>query len=350
VTLRAAAAIAALAALLVSPATAFGHENGKAEPRIAAAVSGGDGLARTLTVRLTDLDSGDPIQGATVTAFAQMTRPHVMRTAPWALSERKPGTYTARVQFLMAADWDVRIDVRGADVVPATSDLPIEIRRVEDPAQAPADGGVGSVPSGDGELTALPTQLDEVITTRDAASIAILWLHGLAAVAWVVGVLVMVVALGTSPGPLAEGWRRRIAGWYRSWGAWLHWGFVPLIVVTGVYNLLWVTPFPIAWKPSQIEALGEVPYGPLYEAILVVKLGLFVALLVTGTQVLRRTVRPIAPLPATAGFGRMLAAGLGPSGVVYLLAVPLILGAAAALRYVHVLSHVADVLQARGAP
>ena len=345
-TLRGMVAVIALTAALVLPATALGHENGKAQPRIAAALSGGDGLVRTLTVRLTDLDSGDVIEGAEVSAFAQMTRPHVMRTAPWALTERKPGTYRARVQFLMAADWDVRIDVRGSDVVAATSELPIEITRVESAGGDPAAGGLDSAQGDGSALTPLPTQLDEAITSRDAASIAILWLHGLAAVAWVVGVLVMVVALGTSPGPLAEGWRGRLAGWYRSWGAWLHWGFVPLIVVTGIYNLLWVTPFPIAWKPSQIEALGDVPYGPLYEAILVVKLGLFVALLVTGTQVLRRTVRPTAPLPPAAGFGRTLAAGLGPSGVMYLLAVPLILGAAAALRYVHVLSHVADVLQA----
>jgi hypothetical protein len=354
-------ALAALAAAALSPA-ANAHVGGKAQPRIAASLSGGEGLAQTLTVRLTDLDSGEAIEGASVSAFAQMTSPHVMRTAPWALAEQEPGLYQGRVRFLMPASWLVRVRVDGTEVVPATAELPVEIERAsaaDSAATEPAAGGVAGSEPGEAVdagqpsagLTPLPTRLEDTVTSRDAASIAILWIHGLAAVAWVVGVLVMVLALGTSPGPLVGGWRAGLAGWYRSWGAWLHWGFVPLIVLTGVYNMLWVTPFPLAWSPSDFEALADVPYGPLYEAILVVKLGLFVALLITGTQVLRRTVRPVRGTASPPnGFVRTLAAGLGPSGVFYLLTVPLILGAAPALRYVHILSHVAEVLQAQGAP
>ena len=37
----------------------------------------------SLTVRLTDLDSGGQIRGASVSASAEMATPHTMRTAPW---------------------------------------------------------------------------------------------------------------------------------------------------------------------------------------------------------------------------------------------------------------------------
>lgn len=351
----AATIVAALAAALVAASGAQAHVGGKAEPRIAASLRG-DGLVQTLTVRLTDRDGGGPIEGASVSAFAQMTRPHVMRTAPWELSEREPGVYAARIQFLMPARWLVRIDVEGSEVVPASAELRVDIERgaaAAGPEQGSAVPGASgdraeSAPGGEA-LTVLPTRLDERVTTREAAEIAILWVHGLAAGAWMVGVLVMVVALGSPAGVLAEGWRSRLAAWYRSSGAWLHWGLVPVVVGTGVYNMLRVTPFSLVWSPGGLDGLAAVPYGSLYEAILIVKLGLFAALLISGTQLLRRTVA-IHPAPsrapAGAGFLRTLAAGLGPSGVVYLVAVPLVLGAAAALRYVHVLSHVADVVQA----
>jgi hypothetical protein len=41
---------------------------------------------------------------------------------------------------------------------------------------------------------------------------------------------------------------------------------------------------------------------------------------------------------------RTLITALGAPGVVYLLTVPLILAAAMALRYVHILSHVGEVI------
>ena len=47
---------------------------------------------------------------------------------------------------------------------------------------------------------------------------------------------------------------------------------------------------------------------------------------------------------------RTLVAALGPPGVIYLLTVPLILAAAMALRYVHILSHVAEVVNIKLLP
>jgi YtkA-like len=334
VTRGAALLVACLAALVLAP-SAFAHEGGKAEPRIAAKFPG-DGLVRPLTVRLTDLDSGDPIPGATVTASAHMTRPHVMTTLPSRLRQAGTGVYEARLSLLMPGDWTIRIGVTGKDVVPASAELPVKVR------VASGSGGSG------GDVTPLPTRLDDTLTDRDYVTMAVLWIHGLAAMGWIVGVLAMALALSTRPGVVAEPFRTRLGGWYRRWGAWLHWSLVPVIVATGIYNLVYVSPFTLQWRPDDLRRLADIPYGALYEAILVVKLGLFAALLITGTQVLVRTLRPPSSTPETsAGFVRSLASALGPSGVFYVATVPVILAAAMALRYVHILSHVAEVVNQR---
>lgn len=330
----------ALLVVLVWPAAAPAHESGKAEPRIRAGVSDNQGLVRILTVQLTDLDSGEQVRGATVTAAAEMTSPHLMKTSAWSLAETSAGTYEARVKFPMAASWEISVEVTGEKVVAASSRFPVQI---EQGAGTPPPASAG-VP----DLTTRPTQLEDELGRRDIASMAVLWTHSVAALGWIVGVIAMAIALSTRPGVLAEGMRTRLADGYRRWGAWLHWGVVPVIVWTGVYNMLYVTPFPIAWRPSQFDELADVPYGLLYEAILVVKLGLFAALLITGTQLLLRTVRPRPPVATApnpeAGFVRTLASALGPPGIFYLATVPLIIGAAMSLRYVHVLSHVAEVV------
>ena len=334
------AAIALTAAGDSTPAQA--HEGGKAEPRIAAGVSANAGTVRLLSVRLTDTDGGKPVPGATVSATAEMSEPHLMRLAPWRLTESAAGLYRARVRFAMPGRWTVAIAVSGKQVVAARSNLPVTIKR----------GAAAAPPAAAGapDLASLPTRLEDRLSDRDYLTMAVLWLHGLAALGWIVGVLVMLVALGTAPSVLAEGVRARVRDAYYDWGAWLHWSLVPGIVLTGIYNMLVVTPFSLAWRPSEVRRLAEIPYGALYEAILIVKLGLFVALLVSGTQLLLRTVRPEQPAPASnphpRGFARSVVRALGAPGLVYLASVPLILAAAMALRYVHILSHVAEVLQA----
>ncbi len=349
--MRAVRVLVALGLLvLVAASPAAAHKGGKAEPRIAAAVHDtGRGFERVATVRLTDIDSGEPVTGATVTAAAEMTDPHLMRLAPWPLAESKPGIYRARVQFVMPGKWALTIGVTGSDVVPASARLSFEIKPpaggLGPPISAPALIGApppaGQAPG----LQTLPTRLEEAIGNRDILTMAILWLHGLAALGWIVGVLVMAVALSAQPAVLAESVRGRLATAYRRWGAWVHWGFVPVVVGTGVYNLFYVTPFDLVWRPGGFSQLAAVPFGRLYEAILFVKLGLFVALLATGTRVLAHTIQVAAPAPSPgAGAIRTLVRALGPAGLFYLACVPLILAAAAALRYVHILSHVARVL------
>jgi hypothetical protein len=125
--IRAAALLVAGIAAIAVVLSAVSHEGGQAEPRIAATVSG-RGLVRPLTVRLTDLDSDEPISGATVTASAEMTRPHVMTTQPSRLRQTKTGMYEARLSLFMAGDWTIRVDVTGKDVVSASAELPLKVR------------------------------------------------------------------------------------------------------------------------------------------------------------------------------------------------------------------------------
>jgi hypothetical protein len=335
------------AAFLLAASPAGAHREGKAEPRIAAGLSDEAGLVRTLTVRLTDRDSGDPIRGATVVAVTELTGGS-LETPSMRLSEVRPALHRARITFPDAGPWRIHIMVSGEKVVKARAALPIQIA----PAETDAAGTPGTTTEeethGGGHgagVTPLATAVDAELVGGDYLRMAVLWIHGLAAMGWILGVLVMAVTLSTRPGVLAETARRRLAEGYRRWGAWAHWSLLLVIVGTGVYNMLEVTPFPLAYTPSQWEALADVPYGLLYEGILIVKLALFVSLLNTGTMTLLRIVDPPLPVvPVTnphPGFVRTLGSALGPAGIFYLATVPLILGAAMALRYVHVLSHAA---------
>ena len=345
--------LAALVALLVAQ-PALAHRKGKAEPKIAAAVSEAGGLRPVLTVRLTDADSKKPLKGATVTALAEMRDIEGMQTRRIRLSEVRPALYRARLTFPHEGAWRVRVSVSGKKVVKASGTLAVAIREAAQAKPRKAGGGGLQMPHGGSAAHVVPlgtTIEEDHLTGGDYARMANLWIHSVAALGWILGVLAMVLALSAHVGVIAEGARRRIAEAYGSWGAWIHWSFVPVIVATGVYNMLYVTPFPLAYRPSQIDELREIPYGPLYEAILVAKLALFGVLLMTGTIMLLRVVRnPLpAPLPSNPhppGVVKTLVAALGPAGIVYLAAIPLIIGAAMALRYVHVLNHVAEVLRA----
>ena len=268
-----------------------------------------------------------------------MTRPHFMSLIPRRVPEyRPPGTYRLPYHFIMTGDWTAEVRVSGAKVIGAKAKLQVPITEVGQPPSSPEP------------FTTLPTRLETDITGRDWLTMAVLWLHSTAALTWIVGVIAMGIALATPP-LLAGGVRARVAGAYRSWGAWVHWAAVPVIVSTGIYNMVYVTPFKLRW-PWDGE-LDAVAYGNTYEAILFVKLALFVVLLATGTAMLMRVVRPQpAATPAVAhgsaeptqGLVRTLVSALGPAGIAYVLTVPLILAAAMALRYVHILSHVAEVV------
>jgi hypothetical protein len=330
----------ALAALAAAPA-ALAHKGGKAEPQISAKAAG-NGYDRTVVVRLKDVDGGGPIRGAEVSISGQMVRPHLMTLIPRSLSEVSAGTYRGRYPFIMRGDWKVNIEVTGKKVTRASAELPVAI-------------GGSSASGVAGASNVLPTRLETAITGRDYLTMLVLWLHGLAAMGWIIGVIAMSIALSTEQ-LLVSGVRAKISAAYRRWGAWVHWASVPVIVATGIYNMIYVTPFTLRWPLS--SALDTVAYGRTYEAILVVKLGLFVVLFATGTLMLARIVRspthaaapsaaPAGSAASTTGPIKTLVAALGPPGILYVSTVPLILAAAMALRYVHILSHVAEVVNSR---
>jgi hypothetical protein len=242
----------------------------------------------------------------------------------------------------MPGDWKADFEVSGAKVVGAKASLNV-------PVAVAASSGSQITP-GQPAPAVLPTRLETKVTERDWVTMFMLWVHGLAAMGWIIGVVVMTIALAT-PSILTSGIRARVSAWYRSWGAWAHWALVPLIVATGIYNMVYVTPFKLRWPwDSQLDLIA---YGNWYEAILLIKLALFVVLLATGTAMLLRAVRPApAATPALAhgsaepsqGLVGTLVGALGAPGIAYVLTVPAILAAAMALRYVHILSHVAEVV------
>jgi hypothetical protein len=320
---------------------AAAHEGGKAEPRIAAQVKG-TGFNRTLIVRLTDLDSRKPIRGATVEVRTEMRRPHFMTLLPRTIPETsRPGVYQLPYTFVMPGDWKAEFEVSGPKVIGAKASLDVPV--------AVAASGSQTAP-GQPAPAVLPTRLETKVTERDWVTMFMLWVHGLAAMGWIIGVLLMTIALAT-PSILTSGIRARISAWYRSWGAWAHWALVPLIIATGIYNMVYVTPFKLRWPWD--SDLDLIAYGNWYEGILLIKLALFVVLLGTGTAMLLRAVRPApAASPALAhgsaepsqGLVGTLVGALGAPGIVYVLTVPAILAAAMALRYVHILSHVAEVV------
>jgi len=233
----------ALAALVVAP-TALGHKGGKAEPRISAKASG-TGYSRTVVVRLTDIDDRDPILGATVSVSGQMVKPHVMTLAPRPLSEISAGTYRGQYPFIMRGDWTLNIEVTGNKVNKASAELPVAI-------------GSGATARSASAPTALPTRLETNITGRDYLTMLVLWVHGLAAMGWIIGVIALLIALSTEP-LLVQGVRARISRAYRRWGAWVHWSSVPVIVATGIYNMVYVTPFTLRWPWS--SALDKGLWG-----------------------------------------------------------------------------------------
>jgi hypothetical protein len=339
-----------LAVLLSAAGSAGAHEGGKAQPTISASLGESPDLVRILTVSLADRDSGDPVKRATVTADAVMPA-FGLRAERVRLVEVRPAVYRTAIEFPAEGAWRVRIKVDGAKVVGAQAALPaqIAVAPVGDDATettpTETEGAAGHAGGGHGGVTPLQASVEseDVLAAGDYVRMAFLWVHGLAAIGWIVGVLVLVIALSTRPGVLAETARTRLAHAYQSWGALAHWSLVPLIVGTGIYNMFEVTPFELAWTPQAWSELAAVPYGYLYEAILLVKLSLFAVLLVTGTMTLLRTVEvelPVSPVsnPHPSGL-HVVASALGPAGVVYLATVPLILAAAMALRYVHVLNH-----------
>ena len=115
------------------------------------------------------------------------------------------------------------------------------------------------------------------------------------------------------------------------------------MVATGIYNMLRVSPFTLVWRPADLGTLAEIPFGRLYEGILITKLALFGVMVATGLAATLHAPRRWGDEGVPAGIGvSVIVRRLGVSGVVFVACAPLVVAAVVALRYVHILSHVAE--------
>lgn len=325
-------AVAVAVALALIPVSAA-HRGGKADPVATVSVRQSGPLQALLDVSLRDADGGEPVRGAEVEGFGLMTRPHTMYTYFDALPEVAPGRYRALVRLPMTARWTLHLTVGGRGVLRREVRAPVAIERTAAARATPPQASQPPVVVG---------SVRYVITRREVRDIAVLWVHGAAATAWIVGLALLLLAASAGSGVFAAEARRRIGRWYRRQGSALLWLAAALVVATGIYNTLRVTPFEIVWRPGDLGDLEQIPYGQLYEAILLTKLLLFGLMLATGLAVARRARRTWDDDGARDRSPRTLVLHrIGASGAVFLLSAPLIVAAAVALRYVHILSHAA---------
>ena len=329
-----------VAAALVVPAQTRAHDGGRAVPVATVTVRESGPLQALIDVRVRDEDGGEPVRGATVQGFGLMTRPHTMTTYFDPLPEVAPGQYRGQVRLPMIARWTLELEISGQSVVTRevtatvlidrsalTSAAPGKVRPA--PAPAPVVGGT----------------VKFAITARDLTNLVLLWVHGLAAMAWIIGLGLLLVAATAGWGSLLPAARQRLARSFRHQWLPLVWTAAVVVVATGVYNTLRVTPFDLAWTPAGFGRLSRVPYGRLYESILLVKLALFAVMLVAGLVLTLRSRARWDGSAILAVDRRARSLGLhrlGVEGVVFIASAPVIVGLAVALRYVHILSHVAE--------
>jgi hypothetical protein len=110
-----------IALLFCPPAAARASEQPRVEVK-----TPGDGLIRSVTVRLTDPESGAPIDGAAITAIATMTKPHLMSMPPLQFRPEGGGRYVSRVQFEMRTPWTVTMRVTGRNFAPLFSTFVVD--------------------------------------------------------------------------------------------------------------------------------------------------------------------------------------------------------------------------------
>jgi hypothetical protein len=296
-------------------------------------------LRAVVDLRVDDEDGGEPVRGADVRGVGKMTRPHTMYTYFGPLPEVAPGRYRATVKLPMTATWTLDLTVGGAEVVPRTVSVSVKIDRSALTESPPA---VSRGPASASSAATLVGAVRYEISAREAQEMMVLWVHGIAATKWIAGIALLLVAVTAGSGSFVPGSRRRLACWYRRWGFPLTWLAAVVVVATGIYNMLRVSPFTLVWRPADLGTLAAIPYGRLYESVLVAKLALFVVMVATGLVAALRAPRGWGDdVPPGAGAG-LIARRLGVPGLVFVACAPLVVAAVVALRYVHILSHVAE--------
>ena len=156
-----------IALLLCAPAAARAAEPPRVEVK-----APGSGLIRSVTVRLSDPDSGAPIDGAGVSAIAMMTKPHLMSMPPLHFRPEGGGRYTSRTQFEMPAPWTVTLRVTDRDFAPLFSTF------VVDASTASRDDGfrlVSPQASGGDRWILVGLFVSIALTVVGAAGALLLW-------------------------------------------------------------------------------------------------------------------------------------------------------------------------------
>lgn len=315
-----------LGLILGTGSASSAHQGGKAIPKVDISVApyASGPLTLAITAKITDADSGTPVEGASVNFEAVMTDPHEMWTLPTPMTETgEPGVYSAVIKFSMAANWKFIVRVDGPSVQPASAEYEYRITFQGAEADPQAQGLTST--AGGPTPTRAQVKVQGSLGSGDVVPITSLVLHSLSAIAWVGLTVLLVIAAGDERGGrFGEDFREELLEKGSRWRAMAVAAGV-VLVVTGIYNTIVIAPFKIAPTPDAMSNAMKVPFGGTYLAILGSKIVLMALLVVIN--------RIPAKNPAqSARFALKADAFL----------LPLLLVAVVALRYVHVLSHVAQ--------
>lgn len=323
-------------ATLALPTSAGAHSEGKAIPKIDVTVTpdASSVTVQTVTVHISDLDSGTPVTGADVVAEGKMLEPHEMSTLPTTLQPTgDPGTYAANMRFPMAAEWTLAVHVSGSSVQTADKETSFRVSlTTATPAAGPGD--LTSTPPPGGGLTPTVTgstvRIRGSLSWRDAIPIATLAVHSISALAWVgLTLLLVLAAYPTRKRWMTDEFSERVLAKRSKWRL----GAIAagsLLVLTGLINGLVAAPFRLTPTPGAISNGLKIPFGGLYMAILATKIVILVILVFVN----RISVNEDEDRADAAKFALRADAVL----------LPILLLAIVMLRYVHILSHLAQAV------
>lgn len=88
----------------------------------------GKGYARRIVIRVTDKQSGMPVQGAKVSVRGTMECPHFMPLYQKNLRETAKGTYRGDYQLIMPGHWKFNVVVRSEQNGSTTASFPVTLQ------------------------------------------------------------------------------------------------------------------------------------------------------------------------------------------------------------------------------
>ncbi len=88
----------------------------------------GKGYSRQIVIRVTDKQSGEPVQGARVSVQGTMDCPHYMPLFEKNLREASTGTYKGDYQLIMQGHWTFHVVVRSRQSGSTTATFPVTVK------------------------------------------------------------------------------------------------------------------------------------------------------------------------------------------------------------------------------